>query len=262
MDERVPASLQPLLEEYVSLAKEHIHAFYVVGSIALGEFNEQFSDVDFVAFLNRRAGAQEIEELREVHRCIERTYPRWKMSGSYILPRDLGKLDDEIELHLHYHAGVLHPDRRSELNSITWWELKNHGIAVLGKEPQELPFTVDWDVLIERMRANMNSYWAHWTKRPGHILRLYSNWGIQWAVLGILRQFYTFQENSITTKVRAGQYALGCLPTRWHKLIREAINIRQGREGSAYRFKVSRTIEAVNFLKYIIHFCNTSYPLR
>jgi hypothetical protein len=91
---------------------------------------------------------------------------------------------------------------------------------------------------------------------------LYSNWGIQWAVLGVLRQFYTFEGNSITTKVRAAQYALGCLPARWHKLIREAINIRQGTQGSAYWFRTSRMIEAVKFLKYIIQFCNASYPLR
>lgn len=71
-----------------------------------------------------------------------------------------------------------------------------------------------------------------------------------------------FKENSITTKVRAARYALGCLPIRWHKLIREAINIRERKKELAYQFKVSRMIEAVNFLKYIIHVCNASYPLK
>jgi hypothetical protein len=111
------------------------------------------------------------------------------------------------------------------------------------------------------MRENLNSYWASWTKRPGRILALYSDWGIQWAVLGVLRQFYTFNERSITTKIRAGQYALGCLPGRWHKLIREAIDIRHGKKESAYRLRISRMIEAVIFLKYIIQLCNTSHSL-
>lgn len=69
-------------------------------------------------------------------------------------------------------------------------------------------------------------------------------------------------ENSITTKVRAAQYALGCLPIRWHRLVREAINIRERKKELAYQFKVLRMIEAVNFLKYIIHVCNASYPLK
>jgi hypothetical protein len=143
---------------------------------------------------------------------------------------------------------------------VTWWELKNHGIAILGQTPRDLPFTVDWNLLLTKMKQNLNSYWAGWTKRPERILTMYSNWGIQWAVLGVLRQFYTFSENSITTKVRAGRYALGCLPARWHPLIEEAIRIREGQNESAYRFRVARMIEAVRFLRYMIQFCNVSFP--
>jgi len=262
----LPEPVQPVIEDYISLVGHQlpgwINAFYIVGSIALDEFNEQFSDIDFVAVLNRKATSKEIDELRRVHHVIERNHPRWKMSGSYIQPSDLGKLEGEMELHPHYHDGVLHPNNSSELNSVTWWELKNRGIAVLGEEPQKLPFTVDWSRLISRMRENMNSYWVSWTNRPGRILSLYSNWGIQWTVLGVLRQFYTFKENSITTKVRAARYALGCLPARWHRLIQEAIDIREGKRISAYRSRIVRMIEAVDFLKYVIQLCNTSHPLK
>lgn len=237
-------------------------AFYLVGSIALAEFNENFSDIDFIAVLNEQATSREIEKLRAIHRIIEKKHPKWKMSGSYLLPQDLGKLDDAVQPHSHYHDGVLHLNVRSDLNSVTWWELKNHGIAVIGEEPRDLPFTVDWDLLITRMRENLNFYWARWANWPGQSIAMYSDWGIQWAVLGILRQFYTFNENSITTKIRAGQYALGCLPIRWHRLIQEAIDIRKGKKESAYRFKFSRMIEAVEFLKYIIQVCNASYLLK
>lgn len=266
MNPRIPEPVQPIIEDYISLMTKQLpsrlKAFYLVGSIALDEFNEQFSDIDFVAVLNRRATSRELEELCGIHQIIERNHPRWKMSGSYIPPHDLGKLGHEIESHPHYHDGVFHLNRSSDLNPVTWWELKNHGITIVGQAPHNLPFTVDWDLLIASMRQNLNSYWVHWTNRPDRILRMYSNWGIQWAVLGILRQFYTFRENSITTKVKAGQYALGCLPIRWHKLIQEAIDIRKGEKGSAYRLKFSRMIESVNFLKYIIPLCKDSHPLQ
>ncbi|HMB23138.1 MAG TPA: aminoglycoside adenylyltransferase domain-containing protein [Anaerolineales bacterium] len=239
-----------------------LDAFYIVGSIALDEFNEQFSDIDFIAALNQKPTLKEIEELRRVHQAIEKNHPSWKMSGSYIQSSDLGKLDNEMEPHPHYHDGVLHPNDSYELNSVTWWELKQRGIAVLGEEPQNLPFTVDWDRLISSMKENMNSYWVSWMNRPVRLLSLYSDWGIQWAVLGILRQFYTFKENSITTKVRAGKHALDCLPVRWHKLIQEAIRIREGKKGSAYRSRIARMIEAVNFLKYVIQLCNASFSLK
>jgi hypothetical protein len=145
-----------------------------------------------------------------------------------------------------------------ELNSVTWWELKQHGIPVVGMESQNLPFTVNWDLLIAQMRANLNSYWRGWTRQPRRIVLLYSDWGIQWAVLGVLRQFYTFKENSITTKIRAGQYALNCLPQQWHRLVQEAIRIRQGKTDSSYRFRFGRMVEAVRFLDYIIKACNAN----
>jgi hypothetical protein len=266
MRSRLPQPIQPLIEDYISLVNKQlpnwINGFYLVGSIALDEFNERFSDIDFVAILNRRASAGEMDELRGIHRIIARKYAQWEMSGSYIQPHDLGKLGNELEPHPHYYDGVLQLHANSDLNSVTWWELKNHGISILGKAACELPFSVDWDLLIRNMRENMNSYWAGWTNQPTRILKMYSNWGIQWAVLGVLRQFYTFNESSITTKVRAGQYALGCLPAHWHRLIREAIAIRNGQQRSAYRLRAARMIEAVNFLKYVIQRCNVSYSPR
>ncbi len=262
----LPEPVQPTIADFIALINEQlpgwINGFYIVGSIALGEFNAQFSDIDFVATLTGSPTAKEIDELYAIHGAIEKKHPRWKLSGSYIQPGALGKLDGELEPHLYYHDGVLHPNHRLGLNPVTWWELKNHGMAVVGPEPQQLPFTVDWDRLILWMRENMNSYWLRWTDRPGRILMMYTNWGIQWAVLGVLRQFYTFRENSITAKVKAARYALGCLPARWHRLIQEAIDIRLGKKPSAYRFRITRTIEAVDFLKYILQLCNTSDKAR
>lgn len=259
---RLPEPVQPIIENYTFLTRKHlvdlIHGVYIVGSIALGEFNERFSDIDFVTVLNRRVTSLETEELRKIHQFIEETFPRWKMSGSYVQTRDLGKLDNDLAPHPHFHDGVFQPAVQNGLNSVTWWELKNHGIPVAGTDPHDLPFTVDWNLLIAEMRANLNSYWQSWTQQPRRIVLLYSDWGIQWAVLGILRQFYTFRENSITTKIRAGQYALDCLPRQWHALIYEAINIRQGKNNSSYRFRPGRMVEAVHFLRYIIKSCNAN----
>lgn len=221
IDPRIPEAVQPIVKNYIFLTEKRlvglINAFYIVGSIALGEFNEHFSDIDFLTILNRKATAVEIEHLHKIHQTIEKTYPRWKMSGSYIQFLDLGKLDDDVQPHPHFHDGVLSPAAANGLDSVTWWELKNHGVAVIGIEPRNLPFGVDWDLLITEMR-----------------------------------------ENSITTKVRAAEYALGCLPLQWHPLIQEAINIRQRKTYSAYRFRFGRMVEAANFLKYIIHTYNVN----
>jgi hypothetical protein len=261
MDQRIPKPVQPILESYVSSANaalpDLIQSVYIVGSIALGEFNERFSDIDFITVLNHKISQIEFEKLRDIHKAITKIHPSWKMSGSYLQASDLGKLDEDIEPHPHYHDEVLRPNARHGLNLVTWWELKNHGVTLIGMEPKNLAFHVNDGLLIKTLEANLSSYWKAWTIHPRPIILLCFDWGIQWAVLGVLRQFYTFRENLITTKVRAATYALGCLAVRWHPIIQEAINIREGETKSAYRFRIARAIDAVQLLKYIIRVSNS-----
>lgn len=59
IDPRIPEPVQPIIEDYLSLMEQRLigltSAFYVVGSIALHEFDKHVSDIDFIAVLNRRA---------------------------------------------------------------------------------------------------------------------------------------------------------------------------------------------------------------
>lgn len=62
--------------------------------------------------------------------------------------------------------------------------------------------------------------------------------------------------SDVTSKTGAGQYALSCLPARWHRLIQEAIQIREGGRPSLYRSRLGRAWEALSFLKVVIAACN------
>jgi hypothetical protein len=263
MDLRIPEPSQPTLQHYLMLIDQQLpdllHAFYVEGSIALGGFNERFSDIDFIASLKHQITPAEIDTLRRTHQIINKNYPRWRLEGRYLPAQTFDQGSQRSEPHPHYHDGVLHLNGHFELNSVEGWILKNRGITLRGPEPQALPFTIDWAALIIAMRQNLNSYWVQWTNRPTRLLMMLTDWGIQWAVLGVLRQFYSFRENAITTKARAGEYALTCLPARWHPLIQEALRIRAGQERTAYSFRPTRAIEAVRFLKFIIQTCNANF---
>jgi hypothetical protein len=262
MNQRIPDLVRPAIEDCFFQVNEQLpgllQAFYLEGSIALGGFSEHFTDIDFVACLARQPGREEIDTLSSIHQVIAKRHARWPMQGSYVLLADLNCWEDKAGPFLTYHDGKLRPGGDFEPQSVEGWIVKNHGIAILGPEPRDLPFTVDWELLIARMRVNLNSYWAGWTKRPDRLVVLLSDWGIQWAVLGVLRQFYSFREGSITTKSKAGEYALGHVPDRWQRLIREALLIREGNSASAYRSRLARAIEAVRFLQFIIQDCNAN----
>jgi hypothetical protein len=259
-DPRIPKPIQPIITDYLQLTEQRliglIDSSYVVGSIALGEFNEHFSDIDFVTVLRRRATPIDLGHLHRIHQSIEKRCPRWKMSGSYIQAAKLGKIGNDLGSYPDFHDGRLHSSAHHGISAVTWWELKNHGIPIVGIGSRDLPFTVNWNTLIADMRENLNTYWRSWIRHPRHVAALYSNWGVQWAVLGVLRQYFTFKENTITTKVRAGEYALVSLPHRWRPLIREAISIRQTKQSTAYRSRFGRMMETTGFLRYVIDLCN------
>jgi hypothetical protein len=106
------------------------------------------------------------------------------------------------------------------------------------------------------MHVNLNRYWGNYTRNPRYIATLFSDYGVQWAVTGVLRQYYSFMEGGITSKDDAGRYALDHVPERWHKLICEALNIRSSSHVILYRTRVDRALDAFRFMKYIIKTCN------
>lgn len=257
---RIPPVIQPFLNEYLRLTEKELPglltAFYLHGSVALDAFQEHLSDIDFIAVLSRPCTASDLDVLGNIHRTLAGKYPHAPLSGSYLQTSDLGQLTDTMPKHPHYHDGVLYPEGHHDINAVTWWVLKNRGIALLGPEPSTLSYEVNWDKLIADMRHNINTYWASFTTNPARIAWLWSDYGIQWTVLGVLRQWYTFREKTITSKAGAGEYALTHLPARWHRLIQESINIREQKPGSLYRFKIVRAIEAFLFLREVIRLSN------
>jgi hypothetical protein len=56
LDSRIPEPVQPVIKNYLRLTEQRlvglINASYIVGAIALGEFNEHFSDIDFITVLS------------------------------------------------------------------------------------------------------------------------------------------------------------------------------------------------------------------
>jgi Domain of unknown function (DUF4111) len=259
-DAQIPEAIRPLLRDYIQLLTQYVpnltEACYLHGSISLNAFNERLSDIDFITVLRRSPTSQDINQLQTIHQIIATTYPRWKLDGSYLQWHDFGRLPDAIAPSPYVADGVFHLQGYRGINLITWWVLKHYGIAILGASPQELSFTVSWDELVARMHDNLNSYWRSWTRSPTRLLQLFTNYGIQWSVLGISRLWYTFCEHDIVSKTEAGRYALMHLPQRFHLLIQEAINLRDAPEQRFYKSRIYRAYDAVRFLRHVIRLCD------
>ena len=260
---RVPEVIRPMLQAYLDHLSQNLSDFaqgvYLHGSIGLDAFDEQRSDIDTLVVLSRRGTGDDILKLTTIHETIASQYPRWLLEVSYVQAADLGQPESVITPHPIYHENTLDAAGNFDTSPVTWWVLKHKGIALLGAEPQQLPFTTDWEAVLSYMRENINSYWASFTNNPPRMMRSLPDDGVAWIVFGVLRQYYSFRENDITSKVGAGEYALKVVPLGWHNLIQDALDIRQGRKPKRYSSRFTRAYATIRFTRYIIDKSNALF---
>jgi hypothetical protein len=261
MSAAIPQPVQEVLNEYIALAHAALPGLltgvYIHGSLALNAFNPGLSDIDFISITSRRCTATDIDSLRALHDTLVQRFPQAQLEGCYLLSQDVGRFEDTMPPHPYVHDGSFEASGYHDINAVTWWILKHRGIAIYGPPPDQFDIHIDWENLLVKMHHNLNTYWASFTTNPQRMALLLKDYGVQWAVLGVLRQFYTFREHAITSKAGAGTYGLVHTPQQWHQLIQEAINIRAGGPSSSYHFRIERAIAARAFLQLIITACNT-----
>ncbi|MDB5084097.1 MAG: hypothetical protein JWN30_983 [Bacilli bacterium] len=266
----IPAPAWKVLEAYTKAMQQNmgncVEAVYIYGSIALNAFVEHASDIDFITVVNRPLCHEDIALLAHIHHEIARSCPNPVMMGSYLQWIDLGKTQNQLNPYPYYYENEMHGAGHCDINPVTWWILKQSGLAVIGPDVKDLQLQVNLDVLLGYVHHNMNTYWAGWIERLEtgksqlindlQITDADIDQRIEWTVLGMLRQYYTLKEKSIISKLGAGEYGLTELPEQWHPLIREAMHIRLRNPERYYESRQQRINDGIELLKWIRSHCN------
>jgi predicted nucleotidyltransferase len=258
-------SIHEVVNEYINHWKERLpdrlEGFYLHGSIALDAYIPFSSDIDFVAMTTERLSSDEVHVLSEIHSLIESKY-KPKLDGAFLTWEDLGiSRADSGELLPYYNEGKI--GYGSHFNAVTWWLLEKKGITILGPDIKAKQLNADAGKLTSYVMENMNSYWAGRVKRVEDSIdelvqmpQREIDEEIEWTVLGLLRQYYTVQKEDIISKTDAGEYGISNLPGEYHKIISEALHIRNNTGKSAYESNVQKIEESLRFSKFIIEHCN------
>ena len=242
-----------------------IEGLYVYGSATLGDYQVGRSDLDFVAFSCQNLNQDELLRLAGIHNRLNQQFPHSKLNGLYLDWSNLGKPARQSSPGPGYFNGRMLPATREEMNLITWFQLKNNALSLLGPDPQRLPFKVNAEDMLTELHGNLAAYWEPWLLRhqswyrPQYWLLVFFGQKVEWSVLGISRLYYTFKTGAITSKSGAGKYCLEVLPEEYHQILREALNIRQGKGSSLYSGKVARAKAALEYLRSVIKLCRKEY---
>lgn len=267
--ENIPEKIDEVLDTYFDYIKlklpNLLEAYYLFGSASLGAFKDGFSDIDFIAVINRKLAETEVNILKEIHKDMQREYPKTNLDGFYIEKDDMVSLSKANILCIRFNDGKFNGFTEFDTNSIDAYQLKKYGITIKGQKIEDVCYTVDWNILINNMRDNLNTYWLSWwsdCKRfpsINNIGLLFSLHMVEWGVLGVSRLYYTFKEKDITSKVGAGEYALRVVPQRWHKIINESMRLRNDNKKSLYKSVFNRRKDTLDYIEFMIQECNNLF---
>ena len=258
----IPIEVQKALKSYFDKMDSQFpnlfHSFYLYGSISLGEYQDTYSDIDFVGIIHRKLSDIEQAKLQQIHEELQAEIPSIIFDGWYFVQEDFHLLQEKPATGLRVNEGRILGSVPYKKDSIDAFQLKVYGITIKGLQASDLRFAPDWNILLSNMKDNVNSYWVNLLNRS-RMATIENIEDIEWAVLGISRLFYTFQERDIISKVGAGEYAMRNLPSKWHPILQEAINYRKGNLESCYASKEIRSEDAKAYLEFLIQMCNELY---
>jgi len=253
--------LENLLEYYKSkmhdLFTDELLGIYLTGSIAFGEFFEGKSDVDCTVLLNSPLGSiNRLEKVKKIHQEISSRYKKIILESQYISIDNIGKNEADTQPFYSYHDGKISLSKHNA-HAVTWFTLEKHGITVTGISSNDLDISTSVNDIKSFVKGNVNSYWKYWlnmARKPFSQkgLSALTNWGIEWCVCGLMRMYFTMIEGDITSKGKAVEYGLMCLPESTHKILMEALRIRRCEKNPLYISPFVRRKEMIDCMDYII----------
>jgi hypothetical protein len=253
----LPTEAAAVMAAYLHLLDERIPwritGLYLVGSLALDDYQSGQSDVDLVAVSDTSLTPAELVEVGQLHRELRRAEPRPGLDGVYVTWSELQA--EPAGLSAPYCLdGRFAPGGGFAANPVTWCVLHRYPLALRGPAKP-----VVWhrdEALRQWCRENLDSYWAGWVqgarRRPLRQLYSLSRQAVVWGVLGVTRLHATIRTGDILSKSAAGTYALQVFPARWSPIIYEALGSRLGRKLDRYGTRFSRRRDALAFMEYVL----------
>jgi hypothetical protein len=229
---------------------------YLTGSLALGAWYENKSDVDCTVLLKEHPTDQQTDGIRNLHRRLNRQFRRVRIETHYITYKELGRWPQDIEPVVSFHDNRLSRSKFN-INEVTWATLKWHGLTVYGLEVSQLQLDTTVDSLCAYVFDNVDSYWKNWFERAKKLYRplgfyYLTSQAVEWGVTGISRMLYTIMERDIATKEGATEYMLGQAPEQHQRVLREAIRIRTGSGEKQFTSLFRRRNEMLQYMQYAI----------
>jgi len=229
-----------------------VTGLYLRGGIAFGEWVPGKSDVDFTATLSRRPCDEDVATLRAAHATVAAAYADSPFFDGAHLPADdltrsPAECPDAPAVQQHEFAV------RDAYDPVSWHELARHGVTVAGPPVESLGIWTDDAVLRAHTIDNLDTYWRRHAEACTHDPERASvPFACEWVVPGIARLHHLLVTGRQTAKSMATRWGLEYYPERFHRVLREALWVREGAFEPQYDDLVERGRDIGAFATYVV----------
>lgn len=234
------------------LAKK-LHGLYLYNSVAMGNFEPQYSDVDFIVILKSKLVEAELLELKTLHEriALEHTYGA-KLDGMYLQYDMIAKMNSEIEAYPYAKEGSFFEAGYFDINNVTWWSLKEYEMAIDSPSINDELREVSFSDVIQTMNYNLNAYWLPKLQTP-EIFK--EDMWVEFAVVTLSRIVYTLKDREIKPKSQSCYFVIESYD-EWQDIVKEALAIRNLKPNSIISDTSIRKDRTVEFIGAMIKYGN------
>lgn len=191
-------------------------AYYLVGSLALGDYLDFRSDINFVAIVASKADNESLRKLKEMHTTLSRAFPVTPFDGIYVTKDDLESWPDGENVPWA-NRRTFGTEKARLANPVTWQTLLKSTRSV--REEGALMIHNVVDKTQEWCAENSLWQWEPWReiKDPRGLRgwRLLRSRTLQNEVLGLVRIHATIATGRILSKTEAVAYAKETFGPTW-----------------------------------------------
>ncbi|MEC0266213.1 nucleotidyltransferase domain-containing protein [Paenibacillus anseongense] len=238
--------LEQLVLGILRVLNQDVVGVYVHGSLALGDFNRETSDVDFLVATRTELPAEKHPTLEQMHAELRNQGFKWagNMEGSYISQELLKRYDPQQCWHPALRCdGSFGVDGHASDWIIQRAILREHGITLHGPAPENLIDPVAPYELKKAAQAILTEWWSPLFVDAS---RLKSSEYQAYTILTMCRCLYTIEEGLVASKPAAAHWMLATTHgSKWGSLIRQALAWRRGDELNAIN-------ETLAFIRYTL----------
>lgn len=219
---------------------------YVVGSLVVGDFDLDVSDIDLIAVMADNLGEDEAAGLKAMHAGVVEAHPRWddRIEVVYVAADNLQQRPPAHPLAKIAPGEPFHVfEARGSDWLINWYVLYENGVALYGAPPRTITQQVALDDLLPSLRRQLPEL-REWIAEGEH------RGGQAYAILTMCRALYTFTRGGFVSKRQAALWTAETFP-QWSLLVYQALAWRDASWGERVDGAATQT-DTLRFVDFAV----------